>query len=74
MKMALTIIFLTAIVFYIGKTSINFSPFKITMEKPTEVFGFVFLVLALGCFRYQAHTDGFNKGIEKSIEQIRKAK
>lgn len=58
---------------YAGKTTISFSPFKISIQRPYECIGLLLLGVSLGCFRYQSQQDGFKKGFEKSIEVMKKS-
>lgn len=72
MKTAITILIITMAVLYIGKTSIQFSPFKISMAKPFDAIGFVLLAAAIGCFSHQAYTNGRKSILNEEIQQLKK--
>jgi hypothetical protein len=54
-----------AIVVYahIAKTSISFSPFSISMERPFYALAFVLLLASIFCFRYDVHKEAYQKGL-----------
>lgn len=54
MKMAFSLIILLILlilfVLFIGEANISFAPFKITLNAPMKLLGFVLLFLSLMCF------------------------
>jgi len=74
MKMAYIILwsaFTVAMMLYIGKTTISFSPFKFSMQKPYDLAGFILIGVALGCFKYQSYSEGFDKGVSKATDCVK---
>jgi len=63
--------FIIAMMFYIGKTTISFSPFKFSMQKPFDLVGFILIGVALGCFKYQSYSEGFDKGVDAATKNVK---
>ena len=65
--MIITIILCFCLIIFIGKTSISFSPFKITCDQPYQMVGYIFLVLALACISLQS----YNNGVRDTVKEIK---
>ena len=73
MKTTLIIIIGFLIILYIGKPTINVSPFSIRFENPYIIFATIFLILSIICYSIHYEKIGYNRGINDSLKLIDKA-
>jgi amino acid transporter len=77
MKIAILIIVTVLAFFYVAGTSVQFNPFKISINKPYEAIGFVCVAIAFVCFHIQSYDTGYKagykKGVKEVIEEVKKA-
>lgn len=70
MKLLFWTVLVLAFLAYAGKTTLTFSPFKIHVAKPYELFGLLFLALAIGFLKYQSEVDGIKKGRDTTLQVL----
>lgn len=74
MKTTLLILVIVAFCIAIGKPTINLNPFKVSFEGPYLSFALAFLILAILFHEIHFQRIGEQKGIDKTIEYIKKLK
>jgi hypothetical protein len=73
MKTIFIILFGIACLIYIGKPTINFSPFSISFERPYLLFAVLFLGLSIAFYSIQYEKIGYKNGVEDSVKVIEEA-
>ena len=70
MKIAIYSILAIAWLLYLSEPTISLKPFSIEFGKPYSPFAWLFLMIAIVLFETQAHSDGFDKGVTKTINAV----
>ena len=68
-----TVIIFILLFCFVAGMAIKFKPFKISFSDLPTGIGYVFLILAIGCFHYAGFRAGEKSGYKDALEDVVKA-
>lgn len=66
------IVLIVALFLFVGRTTISFSPFRFSIEKPFLIVGLILAIIAGYCFYFDGYSEGYSKGLDKVLNEIEK--